>query len=184
MNVPILAVVGHADSGKTTLLERLIPYLAKAGLRIASIKHTHHEVSMDQPGTDSWRHKHSGASASFLAAPGQIMMVADVESAPDPVEIVKGLCEGYDLILLEGFSSFSGAKIEVLRAEKYHALRCPPSELLALVTDIPDFAPGLAQFRPDEIEPLGEMILSWLSRGSSAPEQGESGHSLQVVTSQ
>jgi molybdopterin-guanine dinucleotide biosynthesis protein MobB len=172
MKVPVLAVVGHANSGKTTLLEKLIPYLVRAGLRIASIKHTHHDVSVDQPGTDSWRHKHSGSAASFLATSGQLMMVADLEEEADPVKMVEGICNGYDLILVEGLSSFSGAKIEVLRSRTFQALRCRPSELLALVSDIPDFYPGLDQFGPDDIESLGHMIMSWLRREASMSGQG------------
>jgi molybdopterin-guanine dinucleotide biosynthesis protein B len=55
--IPIIAIVGRTNSGKTTLIEQLIPALARRGCRVATIKHHHHgDFEADHPGKDSWRH--------------------------------------------------------------------------------------------------------------------------------
>ncbi|HUU81381.1 MAG TPA: molybdopterin-guanine dinucleotide biosynthesis protein B, partial [Acidobacteriota bacterium] len=78
-NLPIVLFVGSSGSGKTTLLEKLIPELTRRGLRVGTIKHDVHGFEMDQPGKDSWRHKHAGALASIISSPHQIGEVMDVD---------------------------------------------------------------------------------------------------------
>ena len=58
----LVAVVGKSDSGKTTLIEKLVPELIRLGLRVGTIKHDAHSFEIDHPGKDSWRHGQSGAS--------------------------------------------------------------------------------------------------------------------------
>ena len=69
MHVPAICIAGWSDSGKTTLIERLIPLLTARGLRVGVVKHTHHALEMDKPGSDTDRYRSVGASAVALAAP-------------------------------------------------------------------------------------------------------------------
>jgi molybdopterin-guanine dinucleotide biosynthesis protein B len=62
----IISVVGKSQSGKTTLIEKLIPELKKRGYRIGTVKHTFHEFDMDKKGKDSWRHKQPAQKRSLL----------------------------------------------------------------------------------------------------------------------
>jgi len=162
MTVPVLSIVGSSNSGKTTLVEQLIAVLAGKGLRIASIKHSHHQPEMDMPGKDSWRHKQAGAVTSFLVGPSQMMMVADIEQEINPNLLADRFCDAYDLVLVEGYASLPGAKIEVLRAERSMHLLCHPSELLAVVTNVPSVYPELLQFDLDDIEALSAFVLRWI----------------------
>ncbi|HTE35001.1 MAG TPA: molybdopterin-guanine dinucleotide biosynthesis protein B, partial [Reyranella sp.] len=62
----VFGVTGWKNAGKTTLTERLVAEFVRRGWRIATIKHAHHAVDIDQPGTDSWRHRAAGASEVAL----------------------------------------------------------------------------------------------------------------------
>ncbi len=57
----VIGIVGWKNSGKTTLAAALIRELSGRGLTVSSIKHAHHMVDVDQPGTDSYKHREAGA---------------------------------------------------------------------------------------------------------------------------
>jgi len=162
MSTPILSLVGYSNSGKTTLMEKLVSGLVAKGLRIATIKHSHHQPEMDTPGKDSWRHKQAGASTSLLVGPEKMLMVSDVDENLNPQLLASRLFTDYDLVLVEGYASVSGPKIEVVRAERSQELRCNEDELVAVATDILDFkvdVPILDLNHPDAVI---DFILDWM----------------------
>jgi len=164
MMAPIVSIVGRSNSGKTTLVEKLVARLSAEGLRIATIKHSHHQPELDTPGKDSWRHKQAGAVTTFLIGPKQMMMVADVQEQLNPNEIARRYCEGFDLVLVEGYNSLPGAKIEVVRAARSTALRCAVEELIALVTDVDglDASVSIPHFDLDDDQGVAAFILEWV----------------------
>ncbi len=157
--VPILSIVGRSNSGKTTLLERLIRELTGRGRRIGTIKHHFHgPVDVDVPGKDSWRHKQAGAQVVALSAPETLFVVRDTPVRL-PLEVIahQALFE-VDLILTEGFKSGPMPKIEVSRAAQNLPLLCGPEDhLVALVSDR-EVACGVPRFGPDEVGPLADFI--------------------------
>jgi len=164
MTVPVLSIVGRSNSGKTTLVEKLLARLSAQGLRIASIKHSHHQPELDTPGKDSWRHKQAGAVRSFLIGPQQMMMVADIDDELNPNLLASRYCEGFDLVLVEGYNSLPGAKIEVLRAVRSNTLRCDPDDLIAVVTDVNTLDLAVPRFGLDDDQAVVAFILQWLDR--------------------
>jgi len=162
MTVPVLSIVGRSNAGKTTLLEKLIAALVHRGVRVGTIKHSHHQPDMDTPGKDSWRHKQAGAAATLLVGPERILMVQDVEKDLNPRLLAERYFPGFDLLLVEGYASLLGSKIEIMRSERSTQLRCSPDELLAVVTDIPSVHPELPQFELDDIEGLSAFVLHWM----------------------
>ncbi len=164
MSVPVLSIVGRSNSGKTTLLVKLIGELTAQGLRIASIKHSHHQPDMDTPGKDSWRHKQAGAFASLLAGPEQLLMVADVQKPLTPQQLADAYFADADLVLVEGYAGMAGAKIEVVRGERSHALRnAEDAGLIAVVTDVLDLDTGKPKLDLNDIGPVASFILAWLA---------------------
>ena len=95
-----VCIAGWSDSGKTTLIERLIPLLMGRGLRVGVVKHTHHSLSMDQHGSDTDRYRGSGAAAVVLAAPDGTALL---DSRPMNLAQTLALMPDMDLILVEGF---------------------------------------------------------------------------------
>jgi len=162
MSPPVLAIVGRSNAGKTTLMEKLVAQLTHQGLRIATIKHSHHQPAMDQPGKDSWRHKNAGAVRSLLVGPEQMLMVSDCQQALSPQALATQYCGDVDLVLVEGYAALPGAKIEVVRAARSTEPRCQPSALLALVTDVEGMASTVPQFALDDVDGIAQLICDWM----------------------
>jgi molybdopterin-guanine dinucleotide biosynthesis protein B len=150
--------VGKSESGKTTLIERLIPELKRRGYRIGIVKHAHRGFDMDRKGKDSYRHRHAGADCVMIASPGQIAMVKDV-----PGERLNDLVpffEDMDLLITEGFKRDNAPKIEIFRAERHQFPACTKDDtLIAVVSDTP-LAVDVPQFATADIPAITEFIVA------------------------
>jgi len=142
----VVAIVGHQGSGKTTLIERLIPALRARSLSVSTIKHTHHhQIELDTPGKDSYRHRTAGASEVIVASDfGWARVAASAEPASLP--ILLGQLRPVDIVLIEGFKQLEWLKrVEVFRGSgeplaqrdpKIAAVAVPPGIRLAGYTGI------------------------------------------------
>ncbi len=130
----VICVVGRSQSGKTTLIEKLIPILKNKGYRIGTIKHSHHVFDFDKSGKDSWRHKDAGAETVIIASPGKIAMVKNDHDGT--LEGLIGYFDDLDLLITEGYKGARRPKIEVVRAARHNnALLKDDDCLVAVVTD-------------------------------------------------
>ncbi len=167
MSSPILCFVGRSNSGKTTLIERLIPELTRAGYRVATIKHAGHGFDLDTEGKDSWRHKRAGASKVVVLSKGSLAMFADVPEEL-PVEQVRDqfVNEGIDLIIAEGWKSEGFPKVVVVR-EELQEVNVSLEGLLA-VASIKPIECDVPRFDRDDITGLAQLIISRfpLTKGS------------------
>jgi molybdopterin-guanine dinucleotide biosynthesis protein B len=159
MVIPIISVVGRSNSGKTTLLEKLIRLLVARGWRVGTIKHHFHgPVEVDTPGKDSWRHRQAGASAAALSSRDTLFVVRQV-AGEVPLEVIahRGLFD-VDLILTEGFRSGPMPKIEVNRAALGVPLLCTAGD--ALVAVVADWSTGAAvpHFGLEAIPELADFL--------------------------
>jgi molybdopterin-guanine dinucleotide biosynthesis protein MobB len=114
----VIAIVGHQGSGKTTLIEKLIPALKARGLTVSTIKHTHHhQIELDVPGKDSHRHRVAGASEVIVASDaGWARLAASTEPASLP--ILLGQLRPVDVVLVEGFKQLEWLRrVEVFRGQ-------------------------------------------------------------------
>ncbi len=157
---PILSIVGRSNSGKTTLIEKLIPELRQRGYRIGTIKHTHHAVEIDRSGKDSARHRAAGAEAVMLTGRGRMFLVKAVAS--ESLTDLAGYFDGIDLLITEGFKHESQPKIEVVRAALGRELLCreDPS-LIAVATDAV-LELHLPVFRLDDPAAIADFIVGRL----------------------
>jgi molybdopterin-guanine dinucleotide biosynthesis protein B len=153
-SIPVVSIVGHSGTGKTTLLEKLIRELKNRGYRLAVVKHHHHPgLQLDTPGKDSWRFAQAGADHVALAGPHQVAHIRRFDQEATLEDVLAAIPD-VDLILTEGYKSADAPKIEVSRGES--PLIFPPSSLIAVVSDrrlhveVPRFdlddAAGLAAF--------------------------------------
>ena len=128
---------GWSGSGKTTLIEKLIPRFVRRGLRVSLIKHAHHTFDVDQPGKDSYRHRHAGAAEVLVTSSRRWVLMHELRGAHEPAfeEQVKQLSP-CDLLLVEGFKFAPIPKLEIWRAETGEALLHPNDpHIVALATD-------------------------------------------------
>jgi molybdopterin-guanine dinucleotide biosynthesis protein B len=159
---PVVIFVGHSGSGKTTLIEKLLPELTRRGLLLATIKHAHHRVALDQPGKDSWRYKQAGAALSMLVTADALQLVADAVDRREPAQLARRFLGEADLVLAEGFSHAPGAKIEVLRRECGRPPRCAIADgLIAIVTDVGEAYPELPHFALDDVAGLADFVVAF-----------------------
>ncbi len=170
---PLICVVGRSRSGKTTLIENLIPLLRARGYRIGTIKHhAHSDFDFDVPGKDSWRHANAGSEHVIIAAPGKIGSVERTDGDPALDELA-GRMDDVDLIFAEGYHWEAKPKIEVLRSARSRELRCNPGQLSAVITDLPLDLP-VPVFGLGEIEALADWLEStFLKPGGRAAEDAE-----------
>lgn len=112
-----IAIVGSHNSGKTTLIEKLIPLLKARGLRVGTIKHTCHEgFEIDVTGKDTFCHRSAGSEAVAISSGTQTVFVREFKSGLALKELLE-LYESQDLVLAEGFKKSSLPKVEVFRKE-------------------------------------------------------------------
>jgi molybdopterin-guanine dinucleotide biosynthesis protein B len=135
----VLGLVGWSGSGKTTLLKKLLPLLTARGLRIATLKHAHHDFDTDVPGKDSWEHRRAGAQEVIICSSRRWVQMHELGAAPEPslAELLRRV-SACDLILVEGYKRERHPKLEVYRA----TLGEPPlfakdPRILAVATDTP-----------------------------------------------
>ena len=112
----VVAIVGHQGSGKTTLIERLIPALKARSLSVSTIKHAHHHaIELDTPGKDSYRHRTAGASEVIVASDTAWARIA-ASADPASLPILLGQLRPVDIVLVEGFKQLEWLKrVEVFR---------------------------------------------------------------------
>jgi molybdopterin-guanine dinucleotide biosynthesis protein MobB len=158
-------VVGRKDSGKTTLIVELVEHLTARGLRVGTIKHTHHQHELDTPGKDSHRHRTAGAAVVGILSPllnAVYIPARGPHDAPDRYESLAPLFQDCDLVLVEGHSQADALKVEVWRsATGQPPLATGDRAILAVVTDEP--LTGSVPVLPrGDVPGLAAQILAWL----------------------
>ena len=154
----IFGIAGYSGSGKTTLIERLVPLFTAAKLRVSLIKHAHHSFDVDQPGKDSYRHRHAGCTEVLVASSVRWALMHELRGAPEPAlrDLIKHISP-CDLLLVEGFKHEPIPKLEVYRSSLGEPLLSSrDTDIVAVAADHPietrlpqfnlDDAPGIAAF--------------------------------------
>lgn len=167
--VPILSIVGKSNSGKTTLMVKLIRELKSRSFKVATIKHSHHDFEIDREGKDSWLHTRAGADAVVVASQKMTGIIRMMSEELPLSEIANTYLQDMDIILAEGYKTQAIPKIEVLRTEIGAELVCRNDQnLIAVVGDKkPEI--GIPFFPADDnhIASIVDFLLSWLKKSSA-----------------
>ena len=133
----VFGFAGWSGSGKTTLIEKLIPRFVQRGLKVSLIKHAHHSFDVDQPGKDSYRHRHAGASEILVTSSRRWVLMHELRGAHEPAfeEQVRRISP-CDLLIVEGFKHAPIPKLEVWRAVTGEPLLHPNDpHIVAIASD-------------------------------------------------
>lgn len=156
----IIAISGIKNSGKTTLITKLIPLLKEKDLKIATIKHDGHDFDPDVKGTDSYRHRESGAYGVGIFSKSKWMLIKEEENV-DISHLIKQFPEA-DLIILEGFKYSNFPKVEIVRREISSNPVSNPETVIAYISDLDIFDPEIEQFKLGEIKELSNYIYDYI----------------------
>jgi molybdopterin-guanine dinucleotide biosynthesis adapter protein len=160
----VVGFAGYSGSGKTHLVERLIPALKMRGLRVSVVKHAHHKFDIDHPGKDTWRHREAGAFEVVVASDRRLALMREFEQ-PAQLSVhhlLAELYDGVDWVLVEGFKSSNLLKIEIWRPAAAKPARYPDDDfIVAIATDDPARLPQ-STLRPVLDLNDADAIAQWL----------------------
>lgn len=160
----IIGFAGYSGSGKTTLLEKIIPLLIAKDLKIAVIKHAHHDFDIDKPGKDTYRHRQAGAGEVMIISAHRWALMHELHGEIEPT--LEDLCSRFspcDLILAEGYKHAAIPKLEVHRSETgcEHLYPYDP-RIIAVITDNKELLP-LPTLDIDAPDKVAAFILDYFS---------------------
>ncbi|MGB3501571.1 MAG: molybdopterin-guanine dinucleotide biosynthesis protein B [Mesorhizobium sp.] len=161
MSQRVFGVTGWKNSGKTTLVERLVTELTARGWRISTVKHAHHAFDIDKPGTDSFRHRAAGAGEVAIVSSGRWALMHELraEQEPDMALIIARLAP-CDLVLVEGYKREEHLKIEARRTAAKDSAPLAPGDpnIVAIAADHATDAGGLPVFDLDDIAAIADFV--------------------------
>ena len=157
----IFGFAGWSGSGKTTLIEKLIPLFIARGLKVSLIKHAHHAFDVDQPGKDSYRHRHAGCAEVLVSSSRRWALVHELRGAQEPgfAKLIERLSP-CDLVLIEGFKRERVPKLEVYRAATGEPLLHPEDQDIVAIASDQRIDTKLPQFDLDDAPAIANFVLS------------------------
>ena len=161
MTAPVFGIAGWKNAGKTTLTERLVAGFTLRGVRVATVKHSHHAAMAGGPETDSARHARAGAMATALVWPGGWMLDAEAMAGQEPdLPGVLARLPACDLVLVEGYKRETHKKIEVRRlgAKDTRPLAPGDPNIVAVAADRPQPDEALPVFDVDDVAAVADFI--------------------------
>jgi len=157
----VVHFVGRSNSGKTTLITRLIPLFKQKRLKVGSLKQTHHQVEFDQKDKDSWKHRNAGSEQILLLSESKLALHADRPENSSLTDLIEKWFSQFDVVLVEGFKNEKGLNIEVCSAEiKESPLYQNPKYNISAVVSDNDDASLLPHFKRDEVL----SIFTWITK--------------------
>ena len=161
MSSPVFGVTGWKNSGKTTLVTKLLGEFTSRGYRVSTVKHAHHGFDIDKPATDSFRHREAGASEVMIVSGNRWALMHELRGeAEPPLEAALKRLSPCDLVLVEGYKREGHPKIEVRRtaAAKQEPLAPQDSAILAVASDRPADAGDRPSFDLDDVSGIADFI--------------------------
>ncbi|ELA6591087.1 bifunctional molybdopterin-guanine dinucleotide biosynthesis adaptor protein MobB/molybdopterin molybdotransferase MoeA [Vibrio alginolyticus] len=175
LNIPILAFAAYSGTGKTTLLEALLPKLTEAGLRIGMLKHAHHNFDVDKPGKDSYRLRKAGASQMLIASRNRFALMTETPEAEAEFEylLTRFDEDKLDVVLVEGCKNIAFPKIELHREEVGKPWLYPHDEnIIAIASDSAELDSELPQMNINDLDAIAQFVLQYV-QDAKAPKSKE-----------
>lgn len=159
----VFGIIGWKNSGKTTLVERLVVEFVRRGWRVSTVKHAHHTVDIDKPGTDSYRHRAAGATEVALIGGERYAIMR--ETAEPPLWEVLDRLSPCDLVLIEGYKREPHLKLEV-RTDHLRPMAPADRNIVAISSDVAPVGENLPWFGRSDVVAMADFIAA---RASDEP---------------
>lgn len=169
---PAIAFIGYQNSGKTTLVEKVIAELAGSGLRVGTVKHHGHAgFDIDVPGKDSWRHARAGSRHVGLICLDRYAEYADTAEEM-PLDELLARYTDVDVVLVEGYKAAGLPNIVVARSGVDRMRGASSVELIddktvcvacndVVARQVPR---GVAAIGIDDARGVASAVMRWLDR--------------------
>ena len=157
----IIGVCGFKNSGKTTLVEKLVRHLTEQGYKISTVKHAHHDFDIDHEGRDSFRHRKAGATEVAVISQNRFAIMNELRGAEPPTlnDILEKLSP-CDLVIIEGYKRDSHDKIEVRNLElKNEPLAGNDPTIVAIAANGEIASSPVPVFNRDDVSALAQFII-------------------------
>lgn len=155
---PILSIVGKSNSGKTTLIEKLVAELKSRGWKIGTVKHDVHGFDIDIPGKDSWRHRAAGADSVIISSPQKLALIKSVPQELTLDELARHYFPDVDLVITEGYKREAQPKIEIHRRAISQELLCDPGDNLQAVASDTRWEIGIPCFDLNDYKMIADFV--------------------------
>ncbi|HAS8149410.1 TPA: bifunctional molybdopterin-guanine dinucleotide biosynthesis adaptor protein MobB/molybdopterin molybdotransferase MoeA [Vibrio vulnificus] len=165
ITLPLLGFAAYSGTGKTTLLEALLPKLTEAGLRIGLLKHAHHDFDVDKPGKDSYRLRKAGASQMLIASRNRFALMTETPEAESEFDYLLSRFDQQtiDVILVEGCKNIAFPKIELHREEVGKPWLHPNDEnIIAIASDSGPLESALPQLNINDLDAICQFVLDYV----------------------
>lgn len=175
LNIPILGFAAYSGTGKTTLLEALLPKLTDAGLRIGMLKHAHHNFDVDQPGKDSHRLRKAGASQMLISSRNRFALMTETPESESEFDylLTRFDEDRLDVVLVEGCKNIAFPKIELHREEVGKPWLHPNDEnIIAIASDSGELDSELPQMNINDLEAIAQFVIQYVQE-AKAPKSKE-----------
>ena len=166
--VPILGFAAYSGTGKTTLLEALLPQLTEAGLRIGMLKHAHHNFDVDKEGKDSYRLRKAGATQMLISSRNRYALMTETPDAESEFEylLTRFDCDKLDIILVEGCKNIAFPKIELHREVVGKPWLYPnDTNIIAIAADTQVDDSDLPQMDINDLDSIAEFVIQYARQG-------------------
>ncbi|MGF1755036.1 bifunctional molybdopterin-guanine dinucleotide biosynthesis adaptor protein MobB/molybdopterin molybdotransferase MoeA [Vibrio makurazakiensis] len=169
-NLPLLGFAAYSGTGKTTLLEALLPLLTESGLKIGVLKHAHHDFDVDKPGKDSYRLRKAGATQMLIASRNRHALMTETpeEEANFEYLLTRFDSEQLDLILVEGCKNIAFPKIELHRAEVGKPWLYPNDDNIVAIAADEKVDSDLPQMSINDLQAISQFVINYASEFSSS----------------
>ncbi len=163
----IVAVVGNSNSGKTRLIEKLIPELKQRGYSVAVVKHCSKGFTLSPEGKDSWKFGEAGSDGVSMIGPDRLTLIRKDTSNPFPSAVAAEYFKDADIVLVEGGRREKRLeKIQVLRKGVAEEVDCPVAELLAVVSDM-EVTLDKPVYHPDQVSKIADVVEARIEKQSA-----------------
>ena len=159
----IFGIIGLKNSGKTYFAQKIISKLCSLDLRVASIKHAHHNFDIDKPKTDSYLHRSAGSEQIIISSSNRWVKISELKNSPEKklIDLISEL-ENIDVVIVEGYKNDNHPKIEIIRdiSDSSTYMFAKLTNITAIITDIKIDSFDKKQFKTNQINEIVSHILS------------------------
>lgn len=173
----VFGFAGYSGSGKTTMIEQIIPRLVLEGVRVSLIKHAHHDFDIDRPGKDSYRHREAGATEVLVSSGSRWVLMHELRGAPEP-SLTEQLARfsPCDLVIVEGFKKEPYPKIEIHRRATGKPLLYPGDPSVVGIASDEALDTALPQFGLEDYDAIAAFVLRHTGLGERSGDAPAAAH--------